>query len=102
MTRVPIACTLTEEDAADRVDEWRDFLATAVQSVDGHDTFARLLLRAGDDVLLRAVDLAEREKSCCGFFGFSVVLEDQGRWLTITVPLDAAPVLHGLLALATR
>src|SRR5205807_7532738 len=30
VTRVPIACTLSEEATVDRVDEWRDFLGTAV------------------------------------------------------------------------
>jgi MerR family transcriptional regulator, copper efflux regulator len=98
--QVPIACSLSEEGLVDRVDEWRKLLTTAVTRVEAADTSARLLLHAGDDVLLRAVDLAEREKACCAFFEFGVALDADGRWLTVGVPEDAAPVLRDLLALA--
>jgi hypothetical protein len=101
VARVPIACTLTEVGAVDRVEEWRDFLTTAVSTVERQHLTGRALLHDGDDVLLRAVDLAEREKACCAFFDFGIVLDDAGRWLTITVPEDAAPILAELLALRT-
>jgi hypothetical protein len=100
VTRVPIACTLSEEATVDRVEEWRDFLRTAVATTEARETEGRVLLKGGDDVLLRAVDLAEREKACCAFFEFSVALDDQGRWLIIAVPEDATPILQGLLSLA--
>jgi hypothetical protein len=101
VARVPIACTLTEEAAVDRVDEWRQFLGASVVATEKSDpASARLLLDGGDDVLLRAVDLAEREKDCCAFFDFGVDLDERGRWLTIGVPADAAPILEQLLALA--
>jgi hypothetical protein len=98
--QVPIACSLTEEGLVDRVDEWRQLLTTAVATVDAGDTSARLLLRDGDDVLVRAVDLAEREKACCAFFEFGLALDAGGRWLTVAVPEDAAPILRDLLSLA--
>jgi hypothetical protein len=100
VTRVPIACTLSEEAAVDRVDEWRDFLRTAIVTTEATETEGRVLLKGGDEILLRAVDLAEREKACCAFFEFSIALDDRGRWLTIAVPEDAAPILQGLLSLA--
>ncbi|MCU1450789.1 MAG: putative MerR family transcriptional regulator [Acidimicrobiales bacterium] len=100
MPQVPIACSLTEEGLVDRVDEWRQFLSTSVTTVDASDTSARLLLRGDDDVLLRAVDLAEREKACCAFFEFGLALDSDGRWLTVAVPDDAAPILRDLLSLA--
>jgi hypothetical protein len=98
--QVPIACTLTEEGLDDRVDEWRRFLTTSITTVDAGDTSARLLLHDGDDVLLRAVDLAEREKACCAFFEFGLALDGGERWLTVAVPDEAAPVLRDLLSLA--
>jgi hypothetical protein len=100
VTHVPIACTLSEAAAVDRVDEWRDFLRTAVVTTEAGETTGRALLKPGDDVLLRAVDLAEREKACCAFFEFSVALDDRGRWLTIAVPPDATAILQDLLSLA--
>jgi hypothetical protein len=59
VTRVPIACTLTQEATVDRVAEWREFLSTAIVTTELGDTTARALLKAGDDVLLRAVNLAK-------------------------------------------
>jgi hypothetical protein len=100
VTRVPIACTLSEEAAVDRVDEWRDFLRTAVVTTEATETEGRVLLKDGPEILLRAVDLAEREKACCAFFEFAIALDDQGRWLTIAVPPDATAILQGLLSLA--
>lgn len=99
MVKVPIACTLTADDAGDRVEEWRAFLASDIEAVDGRPPDARLRLREGDDVLLRAVDLAEREKSCCSFFRFSVQLDEGRRWLRVEVPEDASAILGDLLSL---
>ena len=93
MTRIPIACSLTPVDARDRIDEWRTFLAEHVESAarDGHTL--RVCLRSSDRALLAAADLAAREKDCCGFFSFTIVIEADARWLHIEVPPDAAGVL---------
>lgn len=99
MTRVPIACTLTAVQADDRVGEWRDFLARAVDERRLEGTVARLRLVSGDDVLFTAVDLAQREKACCGFFSFSIELDSDARWLRVEVPADAARILADLVAL---
>jgi hypothetical protein len=97
--RVPIACTLTVEEQPDRVDEWRAFLTTHVESAEVGRTEARLKLRAGDEAFTAAADLALREKQCCAFFEFNLRLDTNGRWMTIGVPADAAPVLADLLSL---
>jgi hypothetical protein len=100
MTRipVPVACTLEPGAAVDRVGEWQSFLADRIDAVEHTGPAARLRLRAGDDILLAAVDLAQREKACCGFFRFAVELEADCRWLRIEVPPDAAGVLDQFLA----
>jgi hypothetical protein len=102
MTRVPIACTLTAVQAKDRVGEWREFLARGVDERQLEGTVARLRLRPGDDVLVTAVDLAQREKSCCGFFSFSIELDTEARWLRVEVPADATPILADLMALGAN
>lgn len=97
--RVPIACTLTADQLPDRVEEWRSFLGSRVTAVERGAASARLQLAAGDDVLAAAADLAQREKQCCAFFDFAIALEGQHRWLAVSVPDDAAPVLDELLTL---
>ena len=97
--RVPIACTLTAEEQPDRLGEWKAFLGTHVESAELAPTEARLKLRAGDKAFTTAADLALREKQCCAFFEFNLRLDTDGRWMTIGVPDDAAPILADLLSL---
>ena len=97
--RVPIACTLTANQLPDRVEEWRSFLGAQVTAVEREAGAARLRLAEGDDVLAAAADLAQREKQCCAFFEFAIALDGEYRWLTVSVPDDAAPVLDELLTL---
>ncbi len=97
--RVPIACTLTAGDAGERVDEWQRFLGRDIRAASGSGDSVRLLLADGDDALLRAVDLAEREHDCCRFFDFGIHLDQEGRWLTVGVPPEATGILTDLLSL---
>jgi hypothetical protein len=99
VTTVPIACTLTAEAVVDRRAEWERFLSTMVQSVDHEGGHAILTLLGGSEPLLTGADLAEREKACCAFFDFSIELDGSGARLHVGVPLQAEPVLAGLLAL---
>ena len=99
MTRIPIACTLTADAAVDRVAEWRQFFADHVETVDRPSpTAAALRLRDGEKALFAAVDLAEREKTCCSFFTFAIGLRE-GRWLDVSVPEDAADILNDFVTL---
>lgn len=92
-----MACTLGPGDAAARVAEWRDLVGRHVELVERSAAGARLRLAPGDEALLAAVDLAERERACCGFFTFSLRLEDAGRVLAIAVPPEAASSLTALI-----
>ena len=62
----------------------------------------RLRLKPTSDVLVAAVDLALREKSCCKFFEFSVDLQLDGCWLVVGVPPEAAGVLAEFSLLVPR
>ena len=46
----------------------------------------QLILKPGDATLLRAVDLATREKACCAFFSFGIEIEAESRTLVIGSP----------------
>jgi hypothetical protein len=97
--RVPIACTLTSTDAMDRTAEWRHFLGECVVAASRTDHELRLTLAPEDATLLRAVDLAAREKACCAFFSFSIEIAADSRVLVIAVPAEGADVLDGMTAL---
>jgi len=99
---VPIACTLNAADRLDRGDEWRAFDREVVVE---RDRVAREQLRLRldpglDDAVPRAIDLARREKRCCAFFEFSLVILADAIWLEIAVPGLAAEVLDEFAAAA--
>lgn len=92
---VPIACTLTLDDAGVRIEEWRRFLSGSNVVADrASGEQLRIRLGPSTEVLLAAVDLAEREKVCCEFFQLSIELGPDTRWLVIGVPPEAISV-HG-------
>jgi hypothetical protein len=93
--RVPIACTLTSDDASARIEEWRRFL-NGPDVAGERMSCEQLRIRLGQstEVLLVAVDLAEREKACCEFFQFSIELGPESRWLAIDVPPEAVGVIY--------
>jgi hypothetical protein len=99
----PIECTLTSEGAAERVDEWRRFMQESIDAaqVVGDDEL-RLLLNPRPDVLPKAVDLAQREKSCCRFFDFSIEIKEESCWLVVSVPHQAAAVLADFAGLLPK
>jgi hypothetical protein len=98
--RIPIACTLTPESAAARLEEWRHFLSHSTLRVErAGDLQLRVQLDDATRTLEAAVDLARREKACCGFFDFAIEVEADASWLSIRVPPDAADTLEGFASL---
>ena len=70
--KVPIACTLGSGDAAARLDEWRAALGSTVLSTSRPaPERAELRLVSEPAAIATLIDLAEREKACCEFFGFA-------------------------------
>ena len=105
MTKIPVACSLTVDDAGDRLEEWRTFLADHVDVAGRDRDVLRLRLLPSDESLSAAADLSAREKECCGFFSFAIAIEADARWLCIEVPPDARGILDefaGLLPEALR
>ena len=101
MPQVPIACSLTPDDAGDRVEEWRPFLSERIVEIERTDDSARLRLEESDDALLIASDLARREKACCPFFDFRLLLTPEAVWLEIDAPRESAEVVSELIRMAS-
>lgn len=99
MVRVPIACSLAASDAGARVEEWKHFVNARVVETARDEGTVRLRLEDGEDTLLCAADLARREKACCPFFEFRLVLLAEAVWLEVEAPEDAAAILDGLIGL---
>jgi hypothetical protein len=98
--RVPIACTLTSESAASRLEEWRRFFADCTDAAErSSDVHVRVRLIDSAQAVQAAVDLARREKACCAFFAFTVEVEPDASWLTVTVPPDAVETLADFVSL---
>jgi hypothetical protein len=98
--QVPIACTLQADAATDRIAEWRDALHTSVTAA-MRTSAGRVELRLADGPAAagQLVDLARREKACCGFFTFTVRIDAEGATMVVEVPGDAAPILDDFVAL---
>ncbi len=96
----PITCTLTAADLPARIVEWQEFYRTSVTEVQQTTPIAvRLRLEGSDETLVVVASLAQREKECCAFFEFAIMLEPTARWLTISVPAGAEVVLADFTAM---
>jgi len=49
-----------------------------------------------------ATDLAQREKACCAFFEFRLLILASAVWLEVEIPEDAGVTLNDLSFLVAR
>lgn len=99
--KVPIACTLSVDDAGTRIDEWRTVLGRVVTGTERvAPTELAFTLRADPQQLSVLLDLVRREVTCCTFFEFALRVAAGGTTLRVTVPPDAAAVLDEFAQLA--
>ncbi|TQM84487.1 hypothetical protein FHX81_6933 [Saccharothrix saharensis] len=83
---VPIACTLTGDEKAKRVDEWRALLDGArPEGITNGLRWRLSTARAG-----AAAELAAAEQRCCAFFDFTLRLTEGELVLEAYAPEDAA------------
>jgi hypothetical protein len=96
----PIACTLSPNDYAGRLADFRRSVFTHLVGLERPEpTRLRLLLATGADP--DAVrKLLVREQGCCAFLGFSLTAGKEGLVADLRVPAGAAPVLDALAGLA--
>lgn len=88
--QVPIACTLTGDDRADRIGHWRRLLAQAVrrEPVEGGVRVELPVALTGE-----VAELAAAEQRCCAFFDFTLRPAGETLRLEVRAPAEAAPLL---------
>jgi hypothetical protein len=100
ISQVPIACTLSQESASDRVLERRAALSATVTDVSWRGPRElRLRLNAGTNEIASLVLVARQEKGCCPSFSFTVQVE--ANWVTFVIeaPAGAEGALDGFARL---
>jgi MerR family copper efflux transcriptional regulator len=95
---VPIACALTGDDRAERIEQWRRLLAGApVDAIAGG-----LRFELATDLAGRVAELAEAEQRCCAFFEFALRLRGARLQFEVRAPAHAAPLLAEVFGTADR
>lgn len=91
----PIACTLTGDEQADRVAEWRRLIGQAEgrEEIEGGLAFRFPLGSAG-----QVAELAAAEQRCCPFLAFALHMADGTLRFEVRAPADAAPMLDMVFA----
>jgi hypothetical protein len=93
--KIPIACTLTADQAPDRVAEWRDALAAAQERERTAEGY-RLRFPKDPAFAGRLADLAAREVDCCTFFTFTVTLTNAELVLDVFAPEETHEMIAEL------
>jgi MerR family transcriptional regulator, copper efflux regulator len=99
--KIPIACTLSETAALSQLDEWRDLLNGSIVASARPSPLELLFHLKDDSVQLQAlVRLAQREKRCCPFFDFAILISADAIALQISVPPAGTAILDQIVELA--
>ena len=97
----PIACSLTDQAARAQLDEWRQVMNQArVEAVRVSPNTLSLRLADHSGQLAALVDLARREKACCAFFDFAILIGATDIEMRVSVPDDATAILDEFAGLA--
>jgi DNA-binding transcriptional MerR regulator len=91
----PVACTLTGDDVAARVVQWRELLEHCQGRADLPDGLA-LTFPATTELAGAIAALAAAEQQCCSFFDFALQLTSSSLVLTVRAPDAAADLLAEL------
>jgi hypothetical protein len=93
---LPIVCTLSNEERAQRADEVTDLLGDALEVRDLQNGFA-FRFPGSEDWAVRLLDYIVFERRCCRFFTFELVFEpDLGAtWLHVCGPEGVKELLRG-------
>ncbi len=93
-----VSCSLDAERMPDRLREWQELLVhvTLRTALDGG---LRLVLDEATPVA-ELVRLVEAERSCCGFFSFSITVDGRGLALEVRAPAAAREMVDALFGSA--
>jgi MerR family copper efflux transcriptional regulator len=92
VSRIPIACTLSAADQADRAEEWRQLKMEAITRELTRDGVV-LEFEPEAAMASRLADLAMREVACCRFFTFTLCISAERLALAVAAPADAQEML---------
>jgi hypothetical protein len=95
MAKIPIACTLNADEASDRLTEWRTLATRVVNRVEidgGMRVHFDESVTAG-----HVADLADRERTCCRFFLFVLLIDASGVALEVRAPEAAQGLITELV-----
>lgn len=96
-----IACSLDAASTADRVEQWRALLASAVRREPLAGGVA-VVLPTSAPLAAEAARLAAAEQACCAFFTFDLRLTTGEVRLEVRAPDDAADVVAALFGTAVQ
>jgi MerR family copper efflux transcriptional regulator len=95
---LPIACTLSATDLAERGEELRALGGDGLVSVSEEPGRAVLRFRADADIHRRVEAIVGAESECCPFLDFRLEHDSDAIVLTITAPNGGAEVVRDLAA----
>lgn len=102
-TRVPVACSLSQPDLAQRAKRWQALAGQAEPQVTRTDSGLRLALPAGPGIAAEVNELAELERDCCAFARWSVTSEKDRVVLDVTADdTEAIAAIHAMFAQPPR
>jgi hypothetical protein len=96
---IPIACSLDTSDARAQLEDWQELFSRVMTHVD-RVSLRRFEISLQLDLaeLSELVKLAQREKACCPFFDFSLIIDSTMTTFVVEVPDGASPVLDQFIA----
>ena len=98
----PVACTLSPRDLADRRREIDDLARAALVSSTRLPGVVRLVYRRSDAVETAVRSLIERERECCSFLEFGLIVEADLLVLDVSGAPEADAVLDSIHDAAPR
>ena len=97
-TELPIACSLSDGDLAERLTEIRDLGRSALLDVERNAPSAVVRFSADEGIAERLKAVVAAEARCCAFLGMTVHARLDELVLAIDAPDDARPVVDELVA----
>jgi hypothetical protein len=99
---IPLACSLTAGDQADRRLEFGSILGRGLLSREDTPRGIRLRFRMSPGLRQDLDDLTRREKECCPFFDFRIEANKDELELEVSGPPEARPLVEGLFPAGAR
>ena len=96
----PIACTLSPNQYAGRLEDFRQGVFTHLVELERPSPTRLRLLLAGDADPEAVRELLIREQGCCAFLSFTLTPSDGRLVADLEVPAEAAPTLDAMAMLA--